>query len=268
MTAAGSVANRRENSARKGVASTVAARSSGGRLRKNVSTSSAIPAACPWLLDALAGALLATAILAIFLVAPTEKTMGQAQRIVYLHVAVAWLALLGFLLVAGSGTMYLLRRELAWDHWAQAAGELGWLCAGLTLVTGSLWAHAAWDTWWTWDPRLTTSFVLWAIYSGCLLVRGGAEDAHRRARLATVLAIVGAIDVPLVVMATRWFRGMHPASPQMEPTMRVVLLVSIAGFTAFFSLLLVRRRNQLRLASRLASLEQQFEERSYEPPNP
>ena len=136
--------------------------------------------------------------------------MGQAQRIVYVHVAVAWLALAGFIVMAASGGMYLLRRDLAWDHWARAAAELGWLCCTLTLATGSLWAHAAWNTWWTWDPRLTTSFVLWTMYGGYLLIRGSLEDPHRSARLGAVLAIVGLLDVPLVVIATRWFRGIHP----------------------------------------------------------
>ena len=90
----------------------------------------------------------------------------------------------GFLAMAASGAAYLVRRNLAWDHWAQAAAEVGWLCSGLTLLTGSLWAHSAWGTWWTWDPRLTTAFVLWSIYSGCLIVRAGVEDPHELGLLA------------------------------------------------------------------------------------
>jgi heme exporter protein C len=209
------------------------------------------------LVTILAAGLVATAILAIFRVAPTEESMGDAQRIVYIHVSVAWLGLAGFLVMGSAGGMYLLRRDLAWDHWAQSAAELGWLCSGLTLVTGSLWAHAAWNTWWTWDPRLLTSFILWAGYCGYLLVRGSLDDPHRRARLGAVLAIVGLLDVPLVVMATRWFRAMHPTSPGMEPTMRAVLLLSILSFTVFFALLLVLRQRQLHLECLLAGLEQQ-----------
>ncbi len=159
---------------------------------------------------------LAAAVLAACFLAPTESSMGHAQRIVYVHVPVAWLGLLGFLVMAGSGVAYLARRDLRWDHWFQAAGELGWLCTGLTLVTGSLWAHEAWGTWWEWDPRLTTAFILWAIYSGILMVRSGLEDPHRRARVGAVLAVLGGLDVPLVVMATRWFRGLHPVAPEMD----------------------------------------------------
>ena len=146
----------------------------------------------------LAAATLLAALGAIFFVAPTERTMGEAQRIVYVHVAVAWLGLAGFLVMAVAGGIYLARRDLAWDHWAHAAAELGWLAASLTLVTGSLWAHAAWGTWWTWDPRLTSSFVLWALYSGCLLIRGSQDDPHRAARGGAILAVLGAVDVPMI----------------------------------------------------------------------
>lgn len=216
------------------------------------------PAAGTVVSNALAAGLMAAAIPAIFLLAPTEQTMGDAQRIVYVHVAMAWLGLVGLLLAAGGGIAYLARRELACDHWAQAAAELGWLCCGLTLVSGSLWAKAAWNTWWCWDPRLTTAFILWTIYSGYLIVRTSIEDPHRRARLSAVLAIVGTLDVPLVVMATRWFRGIHPASPQMEPAMRAALLLSVVAFSALFGVLLVRRRRQLELQRRIAQLEQQI----------
>jgi heme exporter protein C len=210
------------------------------------------------LLSLLAMALLAGALAAIFLVAPRESTMGDAQRILYVHVAVAWNALLGMLITAVAGILYLLRRKLAWDHWAQAAAELGWLANSLTLITGSLWAHSAWGVWWTWDPRLTAALILWTIYCGYLLIRSGQDDPHRRARIAAVVAVVGLLDVPLVVMATRWFRGVHPVAPQMEPTMRLVLLLSAVGFTAFFGLLLARRRGQLRLEQQVVELEQQL----------
>ena len=204
----------------------------------------------------LVAGLMTAAILAIFVFAPAEETMGYAQRILYVNVSVAWLGLLGFVFMAGTGLMYLLRRDLAWDQWSHAAAELGWLCCGLTLVTGSLWARAAWGSWWTWDPRLTTAFILWVIYSGYLMVRASLEDPHRRARIGAVLAIVGVLDIPLVAMATRWFRGIHPVSPEMESPMRAVLLISIVSFSAFFAVLLVRRRAQLCLESLVADMEQ------------
>ena len=201
-------------------------------------------------------ALLAAALPGIALLAPTESTMGDAQRIVYLHIPVAWLGLLGLLIMAGAGLMYLARRNLAWDHWSQAAAELGWLCCSLTLVTGSLWAHEAWGTWWTWEPRLTSAFILWMIYSGYFILRGQLDDPHRRARLSAVFAVVGAMDVPLVIVAAHWFRGIHPAAAAMEPAMRAVLWCSVAGFTGLFLILLACRRWQLQLQTFLELREQ------------
>ena len=152
--------------------------------------------------------------------------------------------------------MYLCTRNRSWDQWSQAAAELGWLCCGLTLVTGSLWAHAAWGTWWTWDPRLTSAFILWMIYSGYLILRAQLDDPHRRGRLSAVFAIIGALDVPLVIVAAYWFRGIHPATAAMEPAMRMVLWLSVAGFTALFGVLLACRRSQLQLQALLELREQ------------
>jgi heme exporter protein C len=204
--------------------------------------------------EILVGGLVMTGVIGATLVAPTEATMGDTYRILYLHVPMAWLGLLGFVVMATAGTAYLIRRDLQWDHWAHSAAELGWLCCSLTLLTGSLWAHEAWGTWWTWEPRLASAFVLWLIYSGCLILRASISDAHRRARLVAVLAIVGMLDIPLVVMATRWFRGIHPVSPELAPAMRVVLVLSVIGFTTFFATLLWRRRTQLQLEGLLTSL--------------
>jgi heme exporter protein C len=203
--------------------------------------------------------LLFSAVFAACVIAPTEASMGHSQRIVYVHVAVAWMGLAGFPFMAIAGFLYLRRRMLAWDHWARAASEVSWICCSLTLVTGSLWAHEAWGTWWTWDPRLTTAFVLWVLYSGYLVVGRSLEDPHHRARIGAVLAIVGALEVPLVLFATRLFRGIHPRSPEAEPIMLLVLLVSVVGFSTFFVSLLMFRRKQLAAEQRLAEIEQHLD---------
>lgn len=187
--------------------------------------------------------------------ARTEVTMGHAQRVLYVHVAVAWLSLAGFLAVAATGLLYLLTRRLAHDRWAQASAEVGWLSSWLTLATGSLWAHSAWGTWWTWEPRLMSTFVLWALYGGVLLVRAGIADAHARARIGALLTILGALDVPLVIMATRWFRTLHPVSPELEPSMRVALSMSVVAFSAFAFALVRCRRSQLEVHDVLLRLE-------------
>jgi heme exporter protein C len=196
-----------------------------------------------------------TAVALIFFVAPTELSMGDVQRILYLHVSVAWFSLTGCLAMAVCGLVYLRQRRLKWDFWSQAWGEVGWLCATLTLVTGAAWAHEAWGTWWTWEPRLTSSFVLWLIFAGIFLVRSAIVDPHQRARISAVLALLGVADVPLVLLATRWFRGVHPVTPEMDPTMKVVLLASVACFSLAFVLLIVERQKQLELAEQIAELE-------------
>ena len=209
------------------------------------------------LLTWAAASLLPVALLMAMQLAPTEQSMGHVQRILYIHVSVAWLGLLGFALMGVCALLYLFHHDLAWDHWSQAANEVGWLCSSLTLFTGSIWAHAAWGTWWTWDPRLTTSFVLWALYSSCLIIRGSIQESHQSARITSSLAFLGLLDLPLVIMATRWFRGIHPVSPEMEPVMHITLLLNVVGFTLFFGLLFTRRRNQLRTESLLREFELQ-----------
>ena len=122
--------------------------------------------------------------------------------------------------VRGDGSLWRgvsARRNLNWACWSQAAAEVSWLCVTLSLVTGSLWARNAWGVWWTWEPRLTSAFVLWLILAGTFLARAGTEDLHLRARTSAVLAILAVCDIPIIVMAARWFRGMHPVAPQMDP---------------------------------------------------
>lgn len=190
----------------------------------------------------------------VFLYAPTEATMGDVQRIVYLHVSVAWCGLAGCTAMGGCAVAYLVRRRLAWDHWAQASGEIGWLCLLLTLATGALWAHEAWGVWWVWEPRLTSAFVLWLLLTGIFFVRSGIEEPHHQARVGAVLAIVAVADIPLVVMATRWFRGMHPVAPEMDPRMRFVLLLTALSFTLLFTLVARERARQLQLGERVAAM--------------
>lgn len=204
-------------------------------------------------------ALLLAAIIAACVVAPTELSMGHSQRIVYVHVSLAWIALAGFPYMALAGFLYLRTRRLAWDDWARAAGEMSWLCCSLTLITGSIWARAAWGSWWTWDPRLTTAFVLWVLYSGHAIVGRALEDVHQRARIGAVLAIIGALEVPLVLLATRLFRGMHPKSPEAEPIMVLALAVSATGFAAFLIYLMVSRRDQFAAHRRLDRIEDQLD---------
>ncbi len=207
----------------------------------------------------LLSCLLGASILMLFLYAPTEATMGHAQRTLYLHVSVAWCGLAGSLGMGLCGAAYLVRRRLTWDHRSQALAEVSWLCISLTLVTGSLWAHEAWGVWWTWEPRLTSALVLWLIYVAMFLVRAGIEEPQRRARVGAVLAILAVCDIPMVLLATRWFRGVHPVAPEMDGRMRLTLVVTAVSFTCFFAFCTWQRRRQLGLAERIAVLEARAE---------
>ncbi|MCL6429859.1 MAG: cytochrome c biogenesis protein CcsA [Anaerolineae bacterium] len=199
------------------------------------------------------------AIVAALVHAPTERVMGPVQRIFYFHVPAAAMAFVAFGVTFGASVAYLAAGHPVWDAVACAAAEIGELLAALVLLTGMLWAHAAWNTWWTWDPRLTTMLVLWLIYAGYLLIRRSVEDEARRARYAAVVGIIGFADVPIVVMSIRWWRTIHPAvfdeqGVHMESRMLVALLVSLVAFAFLFVSLLVARVRLSELRDEVESL--------------
>ncbi|MDP2726619.1 MAG: cytochrome c biogenesis protein CcsA, partial [Dehalococcoidia bacterium] len=109
--------------------------------------------------------------------------MGDFQRIFYFHVPSAWIAFLAFFVTCLSGILYLRTRDFRWDFVAVSSAEIGVVFTTAALVTGSIWARPIWGSWWTWDPRLTTTLVLWFIYVGYLILRGNVDDPSRRASL-------------------------------------------------------------------------------------
>lgn len=189
---------------------------------------------------------MAVSLYMIFLWAPTERVMGAVQRIFYVHMAAAWVTFLAFFVVFVAGIAYLRTRERRWDVLGVANAEIGVLFCFLTIVTGSIWAKPVWGVWWTWDPQLTTTAVLWFIYVGYLIVRGAAADDARGARFAAVIGIAGFLDVPLVIMSARLMRGISPVvisrrGVALEPAMTQTLLACLVAFTLLYALL-VRSR--------------------------
>ncbi len=142
----------------------------------------------------------------------TDIKQGVVQRILYLMVPMGWLSMLAFIVIFINSILYLRKRDEKNDLLARSAAELGLLFTTLTLIVGSLWARPIWNTWWTWEPRLTTTLVLWVIYIGYFMVRSFAAEEHRGARFAAVIGIIGFIDVPIIGMSTSIWRGMHPAA--------------------------------------------------------
>jgi len=204
--------------------------------------------------------LMLAAIWCTYAYAPTEKQMGDVQRIFYFHAPLAWVAFLAFAMTCVFSILYLAREKRHWDAAAAAAAEIGVVFCALVLVTGTLWARAAWNTWWTWDSRLTTTLILFMIYLAYLILRQAYAGNQAGPRMAAVLGIVGFVDVPIVFMAVRWWRTIHPAVLQgpgwgMEPAMLTTLLINLAAFTLLFFLLLALRVRMGLLEERIRAAE-------------
>lgn len=213
---------------------------------------------------------LVVALYAAFVYAPTEATMGDVQRIFYFHIATAFTAFLAFFVVFVASTAYLITRNHRWDGLAVAAAEIGVVFCSLVLITGPLWAKPAWGTWWTWDPRLTTTLVLWLIYVAYIMLRGVLEDPSRRASISAVFGIVGFVDVPIVFMSIRWWRTIHPTVIEsdglnLSPEMVQAMVMAMVAFLLLFAYLLLQRlrlqwsQDELdRLKARLSNLREVF----------
>ena len=190
-------------------------------------------------------ALMVAALYLVFLYVPTEKEMGIVQRIFYLMVPMGWLSLLAFLVVFIGSILYLVKKESKWDVIASSSAEAGIVFTTLALLTGAIWAKPVWGVWWTWEPRLTATLVLWLIYLAYFLVRSLATEESRGATFAAVVGIVGFIDLPIIALTTTLWRGMHPGpvifQGGLAPSMLLTLLVSITAFTALYFLLLIQR---------------------------
>lgn len=210
------------------------------------------PLALPLLLASLLGA---------FFWVPTEKMLGLSQRIFYWHVPSAVGCYLAFGIAGAASVAYLRTRRSDWDHAAHAGVSVGMLMATIAIATGSIWAHTAWGAWWTGDSRLTTFLVLWLIYAAYLLLRMFARENEMAPRYAAVLAIVGLVNIPVVVMATRLFRTIHPQvinNPQGgidDPRMVWTLLLAFGGFVFLILWLWAMKLAQLRAEGRLELIE-------------
>ncbi len=202
----------------------------------------------------------------VFFYAPMEAVMGNVQRVFYFHVAVGWVGMLSFLAAAIAGILYLRSKERKWDLFAVAAVEIGIVFTFLNIVTGSIWARPIWNTWWTWDPRLTTATIMELIYFAYLMLRQGIEDPERRARFGAVYVILGFISVPLTFFSARLFRTIHPvvigtnqpgAEGQfdMTPKMLQTFLFSLFTFTFVFIDLMWHRLRLGRLADQVEQLK-------------
>ena len=200
------------------------------------------------ILAAVAILLVIAAAYAAFFIAPEERTMGLIQRIFYFHVASAWSGFTAFFLCFLGNLLYVWKRDQKYDWIAVSGAEVGLAFTTVVLITGPIWAHPVWGIWWTWDARLTSTFVLWLLYVSYLLLRTLVEEPDRRALLSSLFGIFAFLDVPLVFGAIRWWRTQHPQPVIMggqgsglDPTMKSVFFFSALAMHVFMLFLVVER---------------------------
>jgi heme exporter protein C len=217
----------------------------------------------------LAFVLMLVALYAIFIYAPTERTMGpigEVQRIFYFHVSSNWTTFLATFFVFLYSILFLMRGSREMDIRAVAAAELGTIFGAFGLISGTIWAKPIWGIWWTWDARLTSFFLLWLILVGYLMLRRVVEAPGQRARLSAVFGILAAVDVPIVYMANRWWRTQHPApviaggsGSGLDGRMALALCLSLAAFTVLYVYLWRVRCDLERSGDIVESLQRQLQ---------
>lgn len=197
-------------------------------------------------LDVLAFAGAAGALILVIFFTPREAVMGDVQKVFYFHVSSAWVGMLGFFMafIAGLGT--LRTRKPHWDAAGVAGVEIGFIFTLLAIISGSIWARPIWNTWWTWDPRLTTAFVMLLVYAAYFILRNSLDESEKKARTSAVYAIIGFISVPFTFVSIRLFRTIHPVlfgagsggeAFQMSPKMLLAFILSLTTFTLLFAAL-------------------------------
>ncbi|MDM7324188.1 MAG: cytochrome c biogenesis protein CcsA, partial [Thermus sp.] len=199
------------------------------------------PDATTWALLGL-GLLLLPLGLYLALSAPPDVNQGYLVRIMYLHVPGAWLGYLAFLVTFLYSLLYLFRQDPRYDRVALASAEIGLVFMGLSLVTGMLWARPTWGVYWTWEPRLTTTAILFAVYVGYFLLRGAIEDPELRRKAAAAVGILGFINVPISYMSVKWWRSLHQTQSidlttgqiNLDPAMLQALLFNLFVFTLLY----------------------------------
>lgn len=176
--------------------------------------------------------------LVIFTRAPLERVMGESQKIFYYHVGSAWTMFLALTVTAIGGLIYLLRRNPQADALAGASAEIGFLYATIVLLTGSIWGRSAWNTWWNWEPRLTSMLVLWLIYAAYLVLRSSTSGETRR-RNASVFGMVAFVMSPIVYFSIHfWGSLLHPPTRTVRELDPVMLRTMGLGFLTMAALYL------------------------------
>jgi heme exporter protein C len=190
-----------------------------------------------------------------------SETGRYAQRIIYFHIATAWVGFLAFFVTFVAGIGYLRTQERRWDIVALSSAEIGTVFMLGVLISGSIWAKPAWGVWWVWDERLTISLIQFLVYAGYLMLRSAVEDPSRRARFAAVYGIVAFISVPINFIAIRLWRTQHPlmfgsAGGGLSPNMLFAFFFCLITFTIWYVTLMWHRIRLERLRDGAEQLKQ------------
>jgi heme exporter protein C len=188
-----------------------------------------------------------------------DVTQGDVQRIMYVHVPSAWLAFLAFMVTMVGSVAWLRTKEQKWDRVAASSAEIGVVFTGLAIAAGMIWAKPVWGQFWTWEPRLVTTALLFFIYLGYLALRRAVIDPVQRARRAAIMGIVAAVQIPIVYYSVNWWRSLHqPSSARsIDTPLRITLLLGVVAFTFAYSVMLRRRLE-------LARLEEELDEKRFQ----
>ena len=197
-----------------------------------------------------------------FLASPADYQQGETVRIMYIHVPAAWMAMMCYLLMALSAVFYLVWRHPLADIGARAMALPGAGFALITLLTGSFWGRPMWGTWWVWDARLTSMLILFFLYLGYMALADGFERAERGSKPASLLLLVGVINLPIIKFSVDWWNTLHQGSsvfrldgPSIDPAMLKPLLIMALAMLGWFIAITILRMNTLIMRRRITNLE-------------
>ena len=212
----------------------------------------------PWLLGVTA-VLMLVGLYWGLLVAPTDYQQGESYRIMYIHVPSAWMSMFVYAVMAGAGFVALVWKTKLSEIIVSECAVIGAMFTALALITGMLWGKPTWGTYWLWDARLTSELILLFLYFGIIAIHSVIEEPRTAGRVASILAIIGIINIPIIHYSVTWWSSLHQPNmqlvsetPSVHPSMLCPLLVMAVAFQMYFvSLLFIRMRNEILYRERL-----------------
>ena len=218
------------------------------------------------ILSILAAVLFVFAFFMVIFYAPIEVNMGLVQKVFYFHMSAAWVGMLAFLMAAVFGILYLVHKDLKWDRLIASSVEIGLLFTVICILSGMIWARPIWNTWWTWDPRLTTVTIMAFTYIAFILLRRSMDEPSKRAQFSAIYAIIGFVTVPFTFFSARLLRTIHPVifgsgevDMNLNQPMLTTMFISLGAFTVVYVALLLQRERLMQAEEALMRLRLQTE---------